>query len=302
MTVGVTQALRIGAAPWPAPPPATPRPRSRRMRRRRDPRPGAGARGNVASGKLAQSLAYGARTLLVRGASTTASGWCRRRAKARRVPAQLDQPVPARGAEDDRARAAPAARLGVRRLDRAPGGQPGEHRGVRKGAARGASGLDRPGAPARGGAGGGGGPVARGASRTASGRATGSSRDGGHRDPDRRSRLARPRGARDPETDGVVLAVSDAQILEAKAAVDASGVGCEPASAASVAACGSWCGGDHRARRAGRGGAHGPRAEGSRACCSSIMWRRIRPGRANRPVEIEADLREVERRRRSRTR
>ena len=35
------------------------------------------------------------------------------------------------------------------------------------------------------------------------------------------------------ETDGVVLAVSDAEILEAKAAVDASGVGCEPASAAS---------------------------------------------------------------------
>ncbi len=37
------------------------------------------------------------------------------------------------------------------------------------------------------------------------------------------------------ETDGVVLAVTDAQILEAKAAVDACGVGCEPASAASVA-------------------------------------------------------------------
>jgi threonine synthase len=37
------------------------------------------------------------------------------------------------------------------------------------------------------------------------------------------------------ETNGVVLAVSDDQILEAKARVDASGVGCEPASAASVA-------------------------------------------------------------------
>ena len=36
------------------------------------------------------------------------------------------------------------------------------------------------------------------------------------------------------ETDGVVLAVSDDEILEAKAAVDACGVGCEPASAASV--------------------------------------------------------------------
>lgn len=37
------------------------------------------------------------------------------------------------------------------------------------------------------------------------------------------------------ETDGVVLSVSDAEILEAKAVIDASGVGCEPASAASVA-------------------------------------------------------------------
>lgn len=37
------------------------------------------------------------------------------------------------------------------------------------------------------------------------------------------------------ETDGLVLSVTDAEILEAKAAIDASGVGCEPASAASVA-------------------------------------------------------------------
>jgi threonine synthase len=37
------------------------------------------------------------------------------------------------------------------------------------------------------------------------------------------------------ETRGVVLTATDAEILEAKAAVDASGIGCEPASAASVA-------------------------------------------------------------------
>jgi len=37
------------------------------------------------------------------------------------------------------------------------------------------------------------------------------------------------------ETNGIVLDVSDAEILEAKAVVDASGVGCEAASAASVA-------------------------------------------------------------------
>lgn len=37
------------------------------------------------------------------------------------------------------------------------------------------------------------------------------------------------------ETNGIVVSVSDAEILEAKAVVDASGTGCEPASAASVA-------------------------------------------------------------------
>jgi threonine synthase len=36
-------------------------------------------------------------------------------------------------------------------------------------------------------------------------------------------------------TDGVVTTVSDAEILDAKAVIDAAGVGCEPASAASVA-------------------------------------------------------------------
>ena len=37
------------------------------------------------------------------------------------------------------------------------------------------------------------------------------------------------------ETDGVVIDLTDAELLDAKAVVDASGVGCEPASAASVA-------------------------------------------------------------------
>ena len=37
------------------------------------------------------------------------------------------------------------------------------------------------------------------------------------------------------ENDGVVIDVTDAEILEAKAVIDASGVGCEPASAAGVA-------------------------------------------------------------------
>jgi threonine synthase len=37
------------------------------------------------------------------------------------------------------------------------------------------------------------------------------------------------------ETNGVVLSTSDQELLEAKAAIDASGVGCEPASAVSLA-------------------------------------------------------------------
>ncbi len=60
--------------------------------------------------------------------------------------------------------------------------------------------------------------------------------DGRDRDPDRRSRVVRSRGTRRfVTTNGVVTTVSDAEILDAKAVVDASGVGCEPASAASVA-------------------------------------------------------------------
>ena len=37
------------------------------------------------------------------------------------------------------------------------------------------------------------------------------------------------------ETNGIVVDVSDAEIIEAKSVVDASGVGCEPASAATTA-------------------------------------------------------------------
>jgi threonine synthase len=37
------------------------------------------------------------------------------------------------------------------------------------------------------------------------------------------------------ETNGIVLSCTDDEILEAKVAIDAAGVGCEPASAASVA-------------------------------------------------------------------
>ena len=98
------------------------------------------------------------------------------------------------------------------------------------------------------------------------------------------------------ETNGVVIDVPDAEILEAKAVVDASGVGCEPASAASVA---------------------GARALVSRGIVqredtvvavltghilkdSDILLKYHRdteppPALANRPLEIDADLKAVER-------
>jgi hypothetical protein len=57
--------------------------------------------------------------------------------QTRDLPAELDQSVATRGTEDDRARTAAAAALGVAGLDRAAGGEPREHLGLREGAARG---------------------------------------------------------------------------------------------------------------------------------------------------------------------
>ena len=98
------------------------------------------------------------------------------------------------------------------------------------------------------------------------------------------------------ETDGIVTAVSDEEILDAKAVIDASGVGCEPASAASVA------------------GVRKLRAQGviaANAKVVAILTGHVlkdpgilvryhqemdpAPARANRPVEIAAKLGEVER-------
>lgn len=101
------------------------------------------------------------------------------------------------------------------------------------------------------------------------------------------------------ETDGVVLAVEDAEILEAKAAVDASGVGCEPGSAAAVAGV----------RALARAGTIGSADRVVAILTGHVLkdpgilldYHRApaageapRPG-ANPPVEIAADLREVER-------
>jgi threonine synthase len=98
------------------------------------------------------------------------------------------------------------------------------------------------------------------------------------------------------ETDGVVTAVSDDAILEAKAVVDAGGVGCEPASAAAVAG----------ARQLVRDGVIRP-ADRVVAVLTGHLLKdpaavtryhteiEPPPPRANRPVEIEPRLSEIER-------
>ena len=89
------------------------------------------------------------------------------------------------------------------------------------------------------------------------------------------------------ETNGVVTSVADEEILEAKAVIDASGVGREPASAASVA-------GVRQLRNRGIIGGHervvavltGHVLKRSRGSSSAtIREMEPRPARANRPVE-----------------
>ncbi|HET8622299.1 MAG TPA: threonine synthase [Gemmatimonadales bacterium] len=98
------------------------------------------------------------------------------------------------------------------------------------------------------------------------------------------------------ETDGVVLTATDAEILEAKAAVDAAGVGCEPASAASVAGARKLV----LSRLASRANRIVAVLTGHVLKDPGILLRYHReqdplPPGANRPLEIEPDLRDVER-------
>jgi threonine synthase len=98
------------------------------------------------------------------------------------------------------------------------------------------------------------------------------------------------------ETNGLVLSVSDAELLEAKAAIDAAGVGCEPASAASLAGL----------RQLVRSGEVKP-AERVVAILTGhilkdpdLLLRYHQemdppPPGANRPIEIEPSLAEIER-------
>jgi threonine synthase len=98
------------------------------------------------------------------------------------------------------------------------------------------------------------------------------------------------------ETDGVVLSVSDTEILEAKAAIDAAGVGCEPASAASLAGL----------RRLVQRGAIGPGESVVAILTGHILkdpglllnYHQVMeppPPGANRPIEIEPTLAALER-------
>lgn len=98
------------------------------------------------------------------------------------------------------------------------------------------------------------------------------------------------------ETNGAAIAVTDEEILDAKAVIDASGVGCEPASAASVA-------GVRRLRAAGTIGEHervvavltGHVLKDPEIVLDYHQRTEPKPARANRPVEIGAALAEVAR-------
>jgi threonine synthase len=97
------------------------------------------------------------------------------------------------------------------------------------------------------------------------------------------------------ETNGAVLAVNDDAILDAKAVIDAAGVGCEPASAASVA-------GVRAARASGLIGAHdsvvavltGHVLKDPELVVQYHEQMRPVPPRANTPIPIEATVLEVE--------
>ncbi len=93
--------------------------------------------GKVALGKIAQALMHGARVISVRGNFDRALEMVHEPLPlARALPPQLGQPVPARGAEDDRVRGGRPARRRAR-PDRPPRRERGQHLGRAQGAQRG---------------------------------------------------------------------------------------------------------------------------------------------------------------------
>lgn len=98
------------------------------------------------------------------------------------------------------------------------------------------------------------------------------------------------------ETNGVVLAVSDQALMEAKAAVDGCGVGCEPASAAAVAGLRALVGsGVVRRKQRVVVVLTGHVLKDPGALLQYHRDTEPPPPGANRPIEIEPNLREVER-------
>ncbi|HJR16959.1 MAG TPA: threonine synthase [Gemmatimonadales bacterium] len=98
------------------------------------------------------------------------------------------------------------------------------------------------------------------------------------------------------ETDGVVLSASDEELLAAKAAIDASGIGCEPASAVTLAGLRQLVANGH-VKRTDRVVAV---LTGHILKDPGLLLRYHRemeppPPGANRPIEIEADVSEIER-------
>lgn len=85
------------------------------------------------------------------------------------------------------------------------------------------------------------------------------------------------------DTNGVVTAVTDEEILEAKVVVDAAGVGCEPASAASVAGV----------RRLVRDGVIKP-TDRVVAVLTGHLLKDPQPSSANQPIEVGGSLEEIE--------
>ncbi len=86
------------------------------------------------------------------------------------------------------------------------------------------------------------------------------------------------------ETDGVVTTVTDDEILEAKTAIDRAGVGCEPASAASVAGV----------RRLVRDGVIAPEERVVAILTGHLLKDLAVLGRGNQPVAIEARVEALE--------
>jgi threonine synthase len=98
------------------------------------------------------------------------------------------------------------------------------------------------------------------------------------------------------ETNGVVLSVSDAELLEAKAAIDASGIGCEPASAVTLAGLRRLIGaGQVKATDRVVAVLTGHILKDPALLLRYHQEMEPPPPGANRPLVVEPDLREVER-------